>query len=96
MKFIKPIDLQARDLYKSVLDGRVKLQCGQWIKYGHKGLSRFVCVTGKTINAVHPQPGMEKRFQLLALSFKLAKAQGALIRLERKYEIALFEHELEK
>ena len=95
-KFIKPIDLWAEGVQQQILGGKIKLQCGQWVKCGSGKYSRFVCVTGKTLNVVHPSPRMEAAFQGRVLSLKLGKARKTLIELERKVTVHLFEQEMGK
>ncbi len=96
MKFIKPIDLWEDGVQDRIRSGQLKLQCGQWVKCGYSGYSRFISVEGKVFNIVHPRSRMEKIFRMRALGVKVVKAQYALAKLQTKYEVSLFEHELGK
>jgi hypothetical protein len=56
MRYLPTIDLNNQSTHAALLNGQLKLQCGQWVKCGAGHSSRFVKLTyrGGSIYAVHP------------------------------------------
>ncbi len=76
MKYVSTIDVWQPGIIEDLLNGKLKLQCGQWIKCGKGRSSRFVCVgQGGVIHAAHwegPTHTTARRFKALT-GLKLIK-----------------------
>jgi hypothetical protein len=71
MKYLPTLDLWNPSIQSAVLNGQIKLQCGQWVKCGGGKPSRFVKTTGRSLWVAHPQgtPALtRKRFLSLCAS----------------------------
>lgn len=56
MKYTKTVDLWKPEIHQALIQGNLKLQCGQWVACGEGRKSRFVCLTpANTIIAAHWQ-----------------------------------------
>ena len=54
MKYLPVINVWANGLTTAVLNGQLKLQCGQWIKCGQDTQkSIYIGTNGRSIDAVH-------------------------------------------
>lgn len=76
MRFTKTIDLWASGVTSAILNGNLKLQCGQWVKCGDKGApARFVKTTGQSIWVAHSEgeDKTTKSFARLCSDFYLHK-----------------------
>jgi|TARA_Y100000296_G_scaffold72494_1_gene88943 hypothetical protein len=80
MKFQPTINVYAGDIITRLIDGTLKLQCGQWIKCGtHGGSSRWCGVTNTgSLVAAHPDglngPVTNERFGQLMDYWRSRKA----------------------
>lgn len=55
MKFLPTVNLWDAATQAAVLNGTLRLQCGQWVRCGSERPSRFVRTTGTSIWAAHWQ-----------------------------------------
>lgn len=55
MKFLPTVNLWDAATQAAVLNGTLRLQCGQWVRCGSQRPSRFVRTTGTSIWAAHWQ-----------------------------------------
>jgi hypothetical protein len=55
MKYLPTLDLWNHSIQSAILNGQIKLQCGQWVKCGEGKPSRFVKSTGRSLWVAHPQ-----------------------------------------
>jgi len=55
MRYKKAIDLWNPEIQENIINGRYKIQRGQWVKCGSVQLSRFVKTTGRSLWVAHPQ-----------------------------------------
>jgi hypothetical protein len=55
MKYLPTLDLWNHSIQSAILNGQIKLQCGQWVKCGSGKPSRFVKSTGRSLWVAHPQ-----------------------------------------
>ena len=61
-RFLPTIDATDNGTYTAIINGRLKLQAGQWIKFSKNKPSRFVGITSsKTLWAVHPSGNINPR-----------------------------------
>ena len=54
MRYKPTIDLRDLFNYTQLINGKLRLQVGQWVKLGSVKPSRFVCIQNGIIWAVHP------------------------------------------
>ena len=56
MRYLPTINLWDPGVQTALLEGRLKLQCGQWVRCGQRRASRFVCLRpNRVIWAAHPE-----------------------------------------
>lgn len=74
MKFQKIINMTNRNICK-IRDGKLKLQCGQWVRFDGDTLSsRFIGVTGaKVIWITHSEPNKPMSMSKFRLMLDLVK-----------------------
>lgn len=68
MRYQKTIDLWNPQIQENIINGRCKIQRGQWVKCGEGKLSRFVKTTGRSLWVAHYQgnpKATRERFQQL-------------------------------
>ena len=66
MIYLKTLNIWDHTIHTALINGQLKLQCGQWVKCGTDGeKSRFISVDtkSKVINAVHANGG-NKQFRV--------------------------------
>ena len=73
MQYQKTINLWAGDNEQRLRDGRLRLQCGQWVKCGNDPIkSRYIGIFGLSVWVAHgvDHKAVVKRFKLMVASAK--------------------------
>ena len=93
MKYLPVINLWANGLTTAVLNGQLKLQCGQWIKCGQDTQkSIYIGTNGRSIDAVHGGSDKEviakykMRIEIQKRALKMKAKRDKILELERELQ----------